>query len=228
MTSPDHPACRASTLRLLPAALALVLGLGVAADGRAQFKVTGADGKVTYTDREPAQAEGRVTSLGARAPVQAAEPELPFELRQTTAKYPVTLYTITGACQPCTSARQLLRQRGIPFDERHIISGEDSEALEKLSGAREAPTLTIGSQVLRGLAVEVWHSYLDAAGYPRDSRLPSSYQYRPATPLVERREPAQRTAPAPTTAATRSAAPTAGTNAGMNAATSAGTAGIRF
>ena len=52
------------------------------------------------------------------------------------------------------------------------------------------PTLIIGSQVLRGLSSEAWISYLDAAGYPRESRLPASYQYRPATPIVERREPA--------------------------------------
>jgi len=192
------------------------------ASSQAQFKIVGADGKITYSDREPSQTEGKVKALGARAPVQAAEPELPFELRQVAAKYPVTLYAITGACEPCTLARMLLRQRGIPFSERQIISAEDSEALEKLSGARDAPTLTIGSQVLRGLAAEVWQSYLDAAGYPRDSRLPSSYQYRAATPLVERREaiPA-RTAPAATTAATR---PAPATTAG----TTAGTAGIRF
>jgi hypothetical protein len=50
--------------------------------------------------------------------------------------------------------------------------------------------LTIGSQTLRGFAPEVWSSYLDAAGYPRDSRLPATYQYRPATPIIERRDPA--------------------------------------
>ena len=57
------------------------------------------------------------------------------------------------------------------------MSAEDSEALERLSGAREAPTLSIGSQILRGYAAETWAAYLDAAGYPRESRLPSTYQY---------------------------------------------------
>ena len=69
-------------------------------------------------------------------------------------------------------------------------SVEDSEALEKLSGGRDAPTLTIGSQIVRGMAPDLWNSYLDAAGYPRESKLPSSYQYRPPTPIVERREAA--------------------------------------
>ena len=166
------------------------LALLLAPLAQAQYKVIGADGKVTYTDREPSGAQGRVTSLGARASAPAAEPELPLELRQLTGRYPVTLYTTTGACEPCESGRLLLRQRGIPFNERQVVTPEDSEALERLSGGRDAPTLTIGTQTLRGLAGDVWHSYLDAAGYPKESRLPTSYQYRPAEPIVARRDPA--------------------------------------
>jgi glutaredoxin len=168
-------------------AAALMLAAGAS---QAQYKVIGPDGKVTYTDRAPPATEGKVSALGARGPAQAAEPDLPFDLRQVATKYPVTLYTVSGACEPCASARQLLKQRGIPFAERQVVTDEDGDALEKLSGGRDAPTLTIGSQTLRGLAAEVWVSYLDAAGYPRESRLPSSYQYRPATPIIDRREPA--------------------------------------
>jgi glutaredoxin len=182
---------------LVAAALMLVAGAS-----QAQYKVIGPDGKVTYTDRAPPATEGKVSALGARGPAQAAEQDLPFDLRQVATKYPVTLYTVAGACEPCASARQLLKQRGIPFAERQVVTNEDSDALEKLSGSREAPTLTIGSQTLRGLAAEVWVSYLDAAGYPRESRLPASYQYRPASPIVDRREPA-----ADTGAAGLSAAP---------------------
>ncbi len=167
------------------AAAALLLAIS---PSQAQYKVIGADGKVTYSDRPPPGAEGKVSALGAKAAAEPAGPALPFELRQVASKYPVTLYTVTGACEPCASARQLLKQRGIPFAERQVVTSEDSDALEKLSGAREAPTLTIGSQTLRGLAPEVWVSYLDAAGYPRESRLPSSYQYQPAAPIVDRRD----------------------------------------
>lgn len=175
---------------LAPAAVAL-LGAALAPGAlAAQYKVIGADGKVTYTDREPNTTEGKVSALGARAQAQAPEPELPFELRTVASRYPVTLYTASGACEPCNSARQLLKSRGVPFSERQVVTAEDSDALESLSGAREAPTLTIGSQTLRGLANDVWSSYLDAAGYPRQSLLPSNYQYRPATPIVERRETA--------------------------------------
>ena len=171
--------------------LALAAALVFASPGvQAQFKVIGADGKVTYTDREPAQPEGRVTALGARAPAQAVEPDLPFELRQAASKYPVTLYTTTGACEPCVQARQFLKQRGVPYSERQAASNEDIDALEKATGGREAPTLTVGTQVMRGFAGDSWAQYLEAAGYPRESRLPSTYQYRSPTPIVERRDPA--------------------------------------
>ncbi len=203
---PSIPLARPSRACLLAAALL------AATAASAQYKVIGPDGKVTYTDREPGTTTGRVTALGAKAAPQAVEPELPFELRQVASKYPVTLYTTTGACEPCNGARQLLKTRGIPYTERQVVTAEDSEALEKLTGAREAPTLMIGSQSLRGLASDVWSSYLDAAGYPRESRLPATYQYKPATPIVEARQaatrapaavprPADRAAPAPAPAA---------------------------
>jgi glutaredoxin len=111
-------------------------------------------------------------------------------LRPVVARYPVTLYVTTNACEPCNAARQLLRQRGVPFSEKLVTTPEDGDALERLSGGRDAPTLTVGSQTLRGLASDLWSSYLDAAGYPRESRLPSNYQYPAATPLTERREAA--------------------------------------
>lgn len=182
------PCVRQFRRAFVPAAAVFIATTLAAGAAAAQYKVIGADGKVTYTDREPNATDGKVSALGARAAGQAAEPALPFELRAPASKYPVTLYTTTAACEPCNSARQLLKSRGIPYSERQVVTNEDSDALENLSGGREAPTLTIGSQTLRGLAGDVWNSYLDAAGYPRQSVLPQSYQYRPATPIVERRE----------------------------------------
>ena len=113
---------------------------------QAQYKVIGADGKVTYSDREPSPSDGRVSALGARGSAPAPEPDLPFELREIVAKYPVTLYTASGTCESCVAARQLLKQRGIPFSERQVVSEEDNEALERISGSRDVPTLMIGSQ----------------------------------------------------------------------------------
>lgn len=205
--------------RATPVALMLI---AIASPCHAQYKVVGPDGKVTYTDRAPAPSDGKVTSLSTRSGAAAADAALPLELRQAAARYPVTLYVMAGSCDPCESARQLLRQRGIPVSEKQVQSPEDSEALERLSGGRDAPTLTIGSQTLRGLAPEVWNSYLDAAGYPRESRLPASYQYPPATPITERREAsAARQAPA-------RPVPQADADAAVAPRTPANTSGIKF
>ncbi len=201
--------------------LAVVTTLLLAATAsHAQYKVVGPDGKVTYTDREPSSADRRATPLGTRAAPQAADADLPFELRQASSKYPVTLYTTNGACDPCTQGRQLLKQRGVPFIERQAISNEDIDALEKISGGREAPTLTVGAQVVRGFAGDSWNQYLDAAGYPRESRLPATYQYRAAAPVVDRREPAA--------ARNGDAAAPAPAPVNRPAATPAGTGGVRF
>jgi glutaredoxin len=152
----------------------------------ALYKVVGPDGKVTYTDRPELASGSKITSLSAAGTAQS-DVALPLELRQAVSRYPVTLYS-TNNCEPCDSARQLLRQRGIPHTEKLVTSNEDAEALQRLSGGRDAPTLTIGAQALKGLSADVWHSYLDSAGYPRESRLPANYQFAAATPLTERRE----------------------------------------
>jgi len=177
----------ASLLASLPRAGLAAFVIVAASPVLAQYKVIGNDGRITYTDREPTAAEGKVVPLGGRDAAVTADagPELPFELRQAVSKYPVTLYDTTTACEPCTAAKQMLKQRGIPFTERLLITNDDGEALQRLSGGREAPTLTIGSQTLRGFSSDVWTSYLDAAGYPRQSRLPANYQYPPGTPLVQ-------------------------------------------
>jgi glutaredoxin len=202
--------------RLLPVAVAgLVLAL--AGPAHAVYKVVGPDGKVTYTDTPPpANGNARVQPMavggagGSGAPSLAG---LPAELQQAASKYPVTLYASAG-CRPCETGRQLLRQRGIPFSERLLASRPaDNAALQRLSGGSELPVLTIGQQQLKGLVASDWHGYLDAAGYPRESKLPSSYRAPAALPMVQAAEaaPAEATttdsatpaapAPAPTRAA---------------------------
>jgi len=189
-------------LRLFPLSSALAL-VFFALPSQALFKVVAPDGTITYTDRPPAEAVGRPAPLGKDAPAgdtSSALAGLPLDLRQVATRFPVTLYTSTD-CSPCESGRRLLQSRGVPFVERRVISGEDAEALDRLTGGRSVPTLTIGTQALRGYADNDWNSYLDAAGYPRESRLPRTYQAPPATPLVERQPeappPVARPAPPP-------------------------------
>lgn len=188
--------------------LIAVAAAGLIGPAMAQYKVVDANGRVTYTDKPPVTDNAKVVNLGRSAPAAAdgGDLGLPFELRQVAARYPVTLYT-GASCTPCEAGRQLLRQRGVPYTERQIVTDEDSAALERLSGGRTIPSLSVGSQALRGFNPTDWSSYLDAAGYPRESRLPRSWQPPAATPLVARAPAAPASAPQVAAEPPRPAAP---------------------
>lgn len=173
--------------------LAVVLSAAACAVALAQYKVVGPDGKVTYTDTPPPLNSGaRISRLGEN-PGVISQASLPYELRQVAQKYPVTLYTLKS-CDPCETARTYLRNRGVPFIEKLVITGEDGEAMQRITGGRDAPTISIGAQMLRGFSLDNWASYLDTAGYPRESKLPPNYQFPSATPLTEPPAPEKKAA----------------------------------
>ena len=154
-----------------------------------QYKVVGPDGSITYTDRPPADTKARVTPLSSRGGVTpalaGALQTLPQDLRQIATRFPVTLYT-AGNCDPCGPARALLQQRGVPYAEKTVTSNDDLAELTRIVGSNSVPSITIGGQVIAGLNADGWNGYLDAAGYPRESKLPASYQNPLPAPLIDR------------------------------------------
>ncbi len=182
----SHPGRSASlAVKAALAAAAAIATLLLAGPAPAQtiYRIVGADGRVTFSDKPPTVVDN-ATVLGAGGrPMSPAAAVLPLELRQVAGKYPVTLYTSDG-CSPCALGRELLSRRGIPFSERTVTTTEDSEALQRISGAGSLPLLTIGSQQIKGFSDSEWTQFLDAAGYPKTSLLPAGYRAPPATPLV--------------------------------------------
>lgn len=152
-----------------------------------QYKIIGSDGRVTYTDRPPLTPGDKLSPLKTASALAAPTTTLPADVREAAQRYPVTLYGSTN-CAPCDSGRQLLQQRGIPYVEKSVLSTEDSAMLLRLTGGSELPVITVGAQVVRGWSAAGWNSYLDAAGYPRESKLPTTYRFASATPLTEQRE----------------------------------------
>lgn len=179
--------------------MALLLS-GLTLPALALYKVVGPDGRVTYTDRPAVDDKSRVTTIersGAVNEVPSPQDLLPQQLRQASARYPVVLYGARD-CPPCETGRQLLQQRGIPFTEKLIVTEDDAVAMERAIATRTVPSLSIGTQALRGLSEQEWSAYLDAAGYPRESQLPKSWQAPAATPMVARpAEPASAAARTP-------------------------------
>jgi glutaredoxin len=167
-----------------------LLSFTTGAQAQTIYRIVGADGKVTFSDKPPASAEqGKIAGTGVGAAGAAGNTSLPFELRQVVSKYPVTLYTAAD-CAPCGAGRALLSNRGVPFSERTVATTEDATALQRLSGDSSLPFLTIGSQRIKGYSDSEWVQYLDAAGYPKASLLPAGFRNAPAAPLVSVQKPA--------------------------------------
>lgn len=153
------------------------------------YRLVGPDGKVTFSDKPPAASANASTTVGAGKPQSTDGATLPFELRQVSSRFPVTLYT-SDPCAPCGAGRTLLNNRGIPFSEKTVNTAEDVAALKRISGDGSLPFLTIGGQQLKGFSDTEWTQFLNAAGYPPSSQLPASYSNPTATPLVTVQKPA--------------------------------------
>lgn len=208
-----------------PLLTALALLACAGAPAQSIYRSVGPDGKVSFSDRPPNQAQAQPATSVAAGPASANAP-LPYELRQIASRFPVTIY-IGNDCAPCVSLRNMLAARGVPFTERSVSSNEDIAALQRLSGSSSLPFGSIGGQQLSGYADTEWTQYLDAAGYPQQSQLPANYRQPASTPLVAVKtiEPAagNKAAPARRAAAERPSAPV-----DQGGPTPGNPAGIRF
>ena len=223
MNPVGNSSARALKKVLLSMGFAALAATAFSAEAQTVYRIVGPDGRVTFSDKPPISSDkgnekvtatdrvGRQLDLGGNA--------LPFELRQVATRFPVTLYT-SSTCAPCGTGRAQLASRGIPFTERTISTNEDIEALQRLSGETSLPFLTIGGQKIKGYSDTEWTQFLDAAGYPATSKLPSNYRQTSAAPLVAVQRPAAPavpTAPAenPQTAAAPAETPPPANPAGI-------------
>ncbi len=165
---------------LLATLLMVLTGTSVQAQG--VYRIVGPDGKVSFSDRPPADAKTSQPPAPASGTAPAGA-TLPYELRQVANRFPVTIYT-GNDCSPCVSLRTMLTSRGVPFTERTVTTNEDIAALQRLSANSSLPFGTIGGQQLAGYSDGEWAQYLDAAGYPKQSQLPSNYRQPMPSALV--------------------------------------------
>ncbi len=179
------------------ALLAAALLLPALASAQATvYRWVDGNGKVHYSDTPPPEPQKNLTQKRVGGGY-AESTQLPYATQVAMQKNPVTLYSGTDCGEPCKQGRDLLAKRGIPFQERDAqASSEDAEALKKLSGSNEVPYLVIGANKVKGFEDGLWHSALDAAGYPRTA-LPG--QVPPKPPASPRKAEAPQ--PAPATAA---------------------------
>lgn len=182
------------------ASLLGVTAMLIAGGAQAQlYKWVGPDGKVTYSDTPPPKTAAKVEkkSLGSSGPSDAG---LPYEVANAMRNNPVVIYTM-AKCAGCDAARNALQQRGVPYSEKTVSGYEDQNKLLQVSGGTELPFITVGRTQIKGYDQSAISAALSAAGYPENSVLPRSYQFRAAesaAPPAPKAEPKASPTPTPT------------------------------
>lgn len=166
--------------------------LAAAGSASAQmYKWVDANGKTHFTETPPPATAKPAEMKGSAA--GRTEVTLPYALATAVNASPVTLYT-TAPCAGCDMGRTFLKNRGIPFAEKTVSTSADTEKLLQAGGDGSLPLLVVGGSKITGFLPANWTSALDAARYPAQKVLPSTYRYpapQPAAPAVAKAAPAK-------------------------------------
>ena len=132
------------------------------------YRWVDAEGKVHYSDQPPPKEIKKVgqPKLGTST-IETSD--LPFETKRAAENYPVVLYFSDDCKTPCDTGKDFLSKRGIPFQQKNIVSDEDAADFKKLfnSDSILLPAISFGSQKTQGFQSNAWNNLLDIAGYPK-------------------------------------------------------------
>jgi len=182
-----HP----DTLPAIAMLLSALLLCG-AANAQTLYRWVDKDGGVHYSQQKPPPSDAKSIEQKRLGPAPAADTEsgqIPFTVRQAMTNYPVILYTSPNCKSGCPEARALLQKRGVPFRDVGVFEQSMNDYLKKIAGEALVPTLTVGSQVLKGFEENAFNETLDSAGYPKTSQFTGAMPQPP--------EPAGLPKPAP-------------------------------
>lgn len=161
-----------TSIRLLALALLLAAGLAQAA----VYKVTGPDGKTTYTDAPPASAAGKgsitevpITSYTgpvqqgvlAQQPDWAAILKRPVDVPARAVK--VVMFSAVW-CGYCKQARTYMQAKKVAFTDLDVETNDNAKQEYAKLGGRGVPYFVIGRRTLAGFSPEAFDAaLLDAA-----------------------------------------------------------------
>jgi glutaredoxin len=169
-------------MRLPPFAIALCLAFSLgAAHAQQLYRWTDSAGGVHVTDTPPPK-DARNVEEKDYGGGSLGNGQLPYALRKAMKDAPVTLYTSPSCKNPCSLARAALNRRGVPFKEVVVLDAQTNAELQRVSGARQVPTLVVGNAVQKGFSQSAFDGELDVAGYPKSGVLPARHQSAPAAP----------------------------------------------
>ncbi|HYE35101.1 glutaredoxin domain-containing protein [Methylocaldum sp.] len=140
--------------------LSLIVALGPAAKADV-YKVTGPDGKVTYTD---SNAEGgantkvevvKIDSYTGSAEVSSVE--------DSPALRKVTIFT-TEWCGVCRKAKAYMASHGVAYDELDIEKSRSAKTKFDQLGGRAVPVILVGKEKMIGFSPSKFEAMLGDAG----------------------------------------------------------------
>ena len=121
------------------------------------YKWVDENGNITYQDQPPPGDTGQVETFVE--PAGVADPGSPIP------DVDLVLYSIK-VCDTCDLLRNLLNERGLPFEEKSAeVDPEVQAELKEVSGVLSVPVLLIGDQVLKGFNRELVLNELEEAGF---------------------------------------------------------------
>jgi glutaredoxin len=178
--------------------LAVVMALLATSVAAQAYRWVDKDGKVHYTQTPPPPAQATsIQKRSAGGSVVESGSQLPYATQLAAKNHPVTVFTAESCAAPCSEARSLLAQRGVPFREVAVGDEKSRAELKKASGGDEVPVLVVGRQVTKGYLADLWHSALDSAGYPRSGPPLAAKAQKPAAPAAPKADAPEQAAAAP-------------------------------
>jgi glutaredoxin len=181
--------------RLAIAAAAMFVA---ATAGAQMYRWVDKDGKVQYTDTPPPAAAKSVQKRATAPGPTSTGPAAPYAVQQAAKNFPVVVYTSPDCGQACADGKALLAARGVPYREVAVgpESGMSAEEMKKTTGSDSVPVMMVGRSATRGFETELWHSALDAGGYPRSAPpLSAAAQKAAAAPAAKADAPKAEPAP---------------------------------
>lgn len=184
--------------RLVLAAFAAAALLAVTAGAQTLYRWVDQDGRVHYTDTPPPGAGAKSVQQRSSTSSGGDASSLPYAIQQAMKNNPVVVYTSSNCGQACAEGKALLTSRGVPFREVPVADEKSREELKSASGGDLVPVMTVGRGVSKGFEADMWHSALDAGGYPRSAPpLTAQQQKAAAEPAAKADAPKQASAEPP-------------------------------
>ncbi len=150
--------------------VALLLCVASLASAQTTYRwVDPATGSTIFSDQPPPPSIKRATKISGDEPGDGRQQS--FAVRQAAEKFPVVMYTSADCLDTCQQARNLLNNRGVPFQEKVVQQGTpDMDELKQLAGGEGfVPYLLVGKQGYKGYESGAWSNLLDLAGYPKSA-----------------------------------------------------------